>query len=176
MGAQPWEVAEASVIAMAELCKVKECQESMSKLIPEMFQACGNRRSDTQMISFCATVVRKLAEIVTILDKRYWKPHLDLEVVFTCLESDHPGARSAGEQCLRVLGRVLGPSILRGRVENYLPQYLQTHDAIMSGPGMPPTMGRVSSHSSFPIRPPFTSSQPMMMASRSSTGSYPSLG
>ena len=127
------------------------------------------------MISFCATVVRKLSEIVTILDKRYWKPHLELEVVFTCLESDHPGARSAGEQCLRVLGRVLGPSILRGRVENYLPQYLQTHDAIMAG--MLPAMGRVPSPSSFPIRAPFATSQPIMMAPpRTSQGSHPSLG
>ena len=168
-------MAEASVIALAELCKVKQCQESVSKLIPEMFQACHTRRSDTQMISFCATVVRKLAEIVTILDKRYWKPHLELEVVFTCLESDHPGARSAGEQCLRVLARVLGPSILRGRVENYLPQYLQTHDAIMSG--MPPAMGRGPSSFSFPVRAPFATSQPIMMAPPgTSSGSHPSLG
>ena len=174
--AQPWEVAEASVLAMAELCKVKQCHESVSKLIPEMFQSCRSRRSDTQTISFCATVVRKLAEIVTILDKRFWKPHLELEVVFTCLESDHPGARAAGEQCLRVLGRVLGPSILRGRVENYLPQYLQTHDAIMSGSGMPLPMGRVTASSPFPTRPPFASSQPLMMAPRASVGSHPSLG
>ena len=129
---EPWQVAEGSVHTVAELSKIKEHQQVVSSLLPDIFQSCQYKHYPCYL-QYCSTVCRRLAEIATNIDKRYFKPHLELSVIFVCLEGDSPPATAAAGDCLKTLGRILGPNILRGRVENFNPNWLPLHDRVMSG-------------------------------------------
>ena len=43
----------------------------------------------------------------------------NISYIFTSLDSQHGLAAAAAQQCLEQLGQMLGPNILRGRVEMY---------------------------------------------------------
>ena len=156
-----WERGEGCVHAVAELSKIKDQQGAVSSLLAEIFQSCQYRHFSSHL-QYCTTVCTKLNQIATNIDKRPLKPHLELEVIFLCLESDSPSARAAATDCLKTLSRILGPNILRGRVENLNPGLLGLHDSVMCGPGWGST-------------PPFLSSQPMAIPSANSSN-FTSLG
>ena len=161
-GPEPWQIAEACVHTVAELSKIKERQQMVSSLLPHVFQSCQYKHS--AHLQYCAAVCRRLPEIATNLDKRYFKPHLELEVIFVCLEADNPQASAAGRDCLQTLSRILGPNILRGRVENLDPALLPLHDRAMSGCPAQATLSR-----------PVAASQPIGIPRVNSCDS-PSLG
>ena len=156
-----WERGEGCVHSLAELSKIKDQQGAVSSLLAEMFQSCQYRDYPAHL-QYCTTVCTRLDQVATNMDKRHLKPHLELEVVFLCLEGDSPAARAAATDCLRTLSRILGPNILRGRVENLNPGLLGLHDRVMSGP--PPGLSR-----------PVLSSRPMAIPTANSSN-FTSLG
>jgi len=143
-GAEPWEVGEGCVHTVAELSKMREHQEVVSSLLADIFQSCEYRHYPSHL-QYCATVCRTLAQVATNLDKRHFKRHLQLDVIFLCLEGDSPAVRAAATDCLSTLSRVLGPNILRGRVENLNPNLLALHDSLMAGPACISSQARLSS-------------------------------
>ena len=161
-----WERGEGCVHAVAELSKIKDQQGAVSSLLADIFQSCQYRHFSSHL-QYCTTVCTNLTKIATNIDKRHLKPHLELEVIFLCLESDSPSARAAATDCLTTLSRILGPNILRGRVENLSPSLLGLHDSVMAGSGWGPTSPGLSR--------PFLSSQPMAIPSANSSN-FTSLG
>ena len=148
-----WELGEGCVHTVAELSKIKQQQAAVSSLLADIFQSCQYRHYPAHL-QYCTTVCRKLDQIATNIEKRHLKPHLELEVIFLCLEGSSPAARAAATDCLATLGRILGPNILRGRVENLNPGLLALHDSVMGGAGWgsppPPPAGLTPSLPSQP--------------------------
>ena len=169
---EPWEVAEGCVLAVAELSKHKDLQIQVSQLLPDMFDSCHYKHYPAHL-SYCTTCVNKFSQIISNMDKKYFKPFLEFDVIFYCIESDNNNARIAGEDCLRVLSKILGPNILRGRVENSNPNMLSTHDRVMSGVSFPKMSQNVSNPSVPSFRPP--QSQVLPIPSRG-TNSFSTLG
>ena len=123
---------EGAVLTVTELSKHKQHQEKISQLLP-LIQRCCHSRSKP-ISHFHITVVRCLTTMFTSLEKRWFKPHLDLEVILKCVagHESEVEARTVGQQCLMTLSRVMGPRILRGRVENMNnPLYLSLHDKLI---------------------------------------------
>ena len=169
---QPWEVAEGCVLALAELSKQKDLQIQVCQLLPDMFDSCHYKHYPAHL-SYCTTCVNKFSQIISNMDKKYFKPFLEFDVIFYCIESDNNNARIAGEDCLRVLSKILGPNILRGRVENSNPNMLSTHDRVMSGVSFPKMSQNLSNPSVPSFRPP--QSQVLPIPSRG-TNSFSTLG
>ena len=151
----------------------------MSQLLPVLFSSCHHKHYSNHP-SYFISVVSSLTTIVSSMEKKYFKSLLELDVIFMCLNSDNNNAKSAAEECLLVLSKVLGPNILRGRVENFNPQYVSSLDAIMP-PMMPSSAFRNSPFGPLTTVPQKLSystfgSSPMEIPSRNSPSCYPSLG
>ena len=144
---EPWELADGCVHAIAELARVKEFQGEVAKLLPLVSDACHHRHY-VMHLNFFSTVCGRLAEIGANVDKKNFKPYLEdfFDMIFYSLESENGLAVSAAEECICSLSKLLGPNILRGRVENYNPGCVIVHDRVVNGPGMSP--------SKFPPRSP----------------------
>ena len=87
------------------------------------------------------------------LGKRNFKPYLEefMEPLFYACESENLLARSAGEQTVQFLSGYLGPSILRGRVNNLgQPRYSAALERIMSAE-QPMEVGGESGGMSIPV-------------------------
>jgi len=136
---EPWELADGCVHAIAELSKIKDYQVQVSNLLPLVSDACHHKHY-VMHLNFFSTVCGRLAEIGENVDKKNFKPYLEnfFDMIFYSLECENGLAVSAAEECLKSLSKLLGPNILRGRVENYNPGFIAVHERVLNGPGMGP--------------------------------------
>jgi len=134
---EPWELADGCVHAVAELAKIKEYHADVSKMLPLVSDACHHKHY-VMHLNFFSTVCGRLAEIGASIEKKYFKPYLEdfFDVIFYSLESESGLTASAAEECLKSLSKLLGPNILRGRVENYNQGFVSLHDRVVNGPGI----------------------------------------
>lgn len=148
---EPWELADGCVHAVAELAKVKEYHVDVSNMLPLVSDACHHKHY-VMHLNFFSTVCGRLAEIGASIEKKYFKPHLEdfFDVIFYSLESESGLTASAAEECLISLSKLLGPNILRGRVENYNPGFVSLLDRMVNGPGI----GMRGEPSRFPPKSP----------------------
>jgi len=130
---EPWELADGCVHAIAELSKNRDFQCEVSNLLPFMSDACHYKHY-AMHLQFLSTVCGRLVEIGLNIDKRNFKPHVEdfFDMIFYCLESENGIACSAAEECIKSLSSLLGPNILRGRVENYNLGFLNLHDKVFN--------------------------------------------
>ena len=136
---EPWHGAEGAVLTVAEICRLKVCTVQCAQLLPIIFESCHYRQYDAHL-TYCTSVVNALTAIFKSMDKKYFKPYLEFDVIFICMESNHIPAKRASQDCLAVLSKVLGPNILRGRVENFNPNYVKYLDSLA-----PPSLGQFGS-------------------------------
>lgn len=75
------------------------------------------------LISFllfsCCPDPEQLPVIAKAVGKPAFKPHLDalLPQLAYSLSGDHQLSRSAAQECVAALAKLIGPNILRGRIE-----------------------------------------------------------
>ena len=133
---EPWELADGCVHAIAELVRVKEYQGEVLKMLPLVSDACHHKHY-VMHLNFFSTVCGRLAEIGASVEKKCFKPYLEdfFDMIFYSLECENGLAVSAAEECLHSLSKLLGPNILRGRVENYNPGFVTMLDRVLSGQG-----------------------------------------
>jgi len=148
---EPWELADGCVHAIAELARVKEYQGEVSKMLPLVSDACHHKHY-VMHLNFFSTVCGRLAEIGANVEKKNFKPYLEdfFDMIFYSLESENGLAVSAAEECINSLSKLLGPNILRGRVENYNQGFVNALDKVVNGPGI----GSSGQPSRFPPRSP----------------------
>ncbi|XP_023321414.1 uncharacterized protein LOC111696105 isoform X2 [Eurytemora carolleeae] len=138
---EPWELADGCVHLVGEIATIKECEEELDKLLSAVARVQEHKHYVNHLHLF-QTVCVRFAGIAKAVNKKILKPHLEefFDIIFYSLESENGLAEYAAEDCLNTLSTVLGPNILRGRIENYNPSYLSKLDNIrepMDGPGRP---------------------------------------
>lgn len=123
---EPWELADGCVYMLAELSSVSDLVPQISPFIPQLATA-SNFRHYTQHVTFLETLCKQLPFIAKGIGKRLFKSYLELffDAIFYSMTCDNALTTSAASQCLNQLSSFLGPSILRGRVEQYNPKYLE---------------------------------------------------
>ncbi|XP_075223588.1 uncharacterized protein LOC142325568 [Lycorma delicatula] len=127
---QPWERADGAVIFLAEVSEIKEAHSSVMQALPLVAEAC--RYQDyNQHVIFLETVCRHLPTFVKNLGAKQFKTKLDLfiDTLFTALTCENSLTSSAASQCLNQLGSIIGINILRARVNNHNPRYIEHLDA-----------------------------------------------
>ncbi|BFZ12449.1 hypothetical protein BsWGS_15488 [Bradybaena similaris] len=132
---EPWELADGCVNLLAELSHVPSVSVQVSKLIPVMAEACQTK-TYTHYPNFVETVCKQLPNLAKGLGKRPFKMYLEmfLDVIFEALDSDVALTSAAANQCIVELSLLLGPGIVRGRIENHNSLYLSRLDSV---PGLP---------------------------------------
>ncbi|PAA50692.1 hypothetical protein BOX15_Mlig006541g1, partial [Macrostomum lignano] len=118
--AEPWEIADGCVHLLAELCDLPELRPRLADLLPLLAKATTYRQF-AHHFALLESVLRRLPQVASGLGKPVFKRHLEafLEPVAYALEhrQDSQLAAAAAEDCLAGLARLLGPGILRGRIE-----------------------------------------------------------
>eukprot|EP00741_Cyanophora_paradoxa_P007650 tig00001164_g7399.t1 len=149
--AEPWEVSDGAVYLLREMAGV--APEEAATLLPRLAELPGLSHAAAHQ-RLAETVWAQLPTTARALGPRRLKPHLELflppllRTLSGPLFSTDP-ARVAAEACARELARVLGPSILRGRLALLGPDSVATWDRLFPCPdGVPGP----SAPSLFPVR------------------------
>ena len=134
---EPWERSDGSIYLMSELSQYYP--QEISKLFPSVIAALSHRQYSQHLI-FLETVCKQLPKIAKGIGKRLFKMHLEtfISFIFEAVTCDVQLTAAAGEDCLVQLGKFLGPSILRGRIEMYNDKYVALYDRILTQPVSPP--------------------------------------
>ncbi|XP_064602415.1 uncharacterized protein LOC135468221 [Liolophura sinensis] len=127
---EPWELADGCVHLVSEIANIPQYSSVLTELLPLVAQAASHKHY-TQHFQLLESICKQLPSIARGLGKRPFKQFIEffLNPVFYALTSDNALTSSAASQCLNQLSSFLGPNILRGRVEQYNPRYLEQLDA-----------------------------------------------
>ncbi|XP_031559428.1 uncharacterized protein LOC116295668 [Actinia tenebrosa] len=134
---EPWEITDGCICLVVELADNAKNHKEVVEVLPLIAKAAGYRHY-TQHPYLLETVCKQLPVLAKRLGKRMFKQYLELffESIFYSVTSDNNLTSVAASECLSLLGQLLGPSILRGRVEIYNPRFLTLLDQSMR-PGPP---------------------------------------
>jgi len=160
---EPWEAADGCLYLVCELSSIVALAQSLSELLPSIEEAARHRHY-TMHYHFLETLAKVLPVIGKGLGKKFFKPHIErfFDPLFYANENEnYLAASTASQDCFRQLAEFLGINILRGRVEQYNPNYSRQLEAIlqdtsghftgsghgnpmmMSHPSTPPSSGAI---------------------------------
>lgn len=127
---EPWEFADGCIHLVAVLSQNSTFSKQIIKFLSLISKAVSYRHY-THHLSILETLCQQLPNIARGIGKKAFKPYLEcfLDDIFYSLSSENALTSSAASQCLNQLSSFLGPSILRARVEQHNPQFLQQLDA-----------------------------------------------
>ncbi|XP_022785332.1 uncharacterized protein LOC111325729 [Stylophora pistillata] len=120
--AEPWERADGCVDLVAELSTNSKAHKEVITLLPLVAQA-AHYKHYTQHLHLLETVCTQLPFIAKGIGKNQFKRHFELFIdsIFYSLKSDNALTSTAASECLSQFSSLLGPSILRGRIEMHNP-------------------------------------------------------
>ncbi|XP_076321586.1 uncharacterized protein LOC143231011 [Tachypleus tridentatus] len=127
---EPWELADGCINLVGELAQIQNLTTKVLEFLPLVAEATSHRHY-TRHMCMLETLCKQLPVIARGVGKRHFKAHLEkfLDSVFYSLSCENLLISSAASDCLNQLSNYLGPSILRGRVEMYNPNYLRHLEA-----------------------------------------------
>ncbi|CAN8031412.1 unnamed protein product [Ixodes persulcatus] len=127
---EPWELADGCIHLVAELSQIPQASASVVQCVPTLAEAARHRHY-IHHVALLETLCKQLPNIVKGVGKRAFRPLLEpfLDSIFYSLSCENALTSSAASQCLNQLSSLLGPSILRARVEQWNPRYLEQLDA-----------------------------------------------
>lgn len=127
---QPWELADGCVYLLSEISQIPELSRPVFTALPLVGEACQYRHY-THHVVFLETVCKQLPLLAKGIGKKAFKSSVEefLDPIFYALECENALTSSAASQCLNQIGTLLGPSILRAKVERHNPKYLHHLDA-----------------------------------------------
>ncbi|KAK4314086.1 hypothetical protein Pmani_014616 [Petrolisthes manimaculis] len=127
---QVWERADGYVYLASELAGVPDAACEVTSCLPMVAEAVQHKHYAAH-ITLLETLCKTLPHLAKGLSKKVFKSqlHLFLDSIFYALECENGLTSSAACQCLTQLSQLLGPNILRGRVEEHNPSYLRALDA-----------------------------------------------
>ncbi|XP_072032350.1 uncharacterized protein [Amphiura filiformis] len=122
---EPWEFCDGCVQLLAELSSQQDLAAQVATILPAVANA-TRKQHYAQYVVLLETVCKSLPVIAKNIGKRHFKPNLEnfFDAIFHALSCDNALCSSAASLCLLELGQFLGPNILKGRVENYNPSYV----------------------------------------------------
>ncbi len=129
--AQPWEKSHGCVYLIGELTKQPVFHDRLAGYLPILAEAARHKHY-SQHLLYLETVVKYIPTIARNLGKKLFKAHLELllDPLFYALVCDSSQTRQAAADCIATLNTLLGRMIMRGRIEQHNPRYLQLYDHI----------------------------------------------
>ncbi|GBM98395.1 hypothetical protein AVEN_53774-1 [Araneus ventricosus] len=129
---EPWELADGCVHLVAELSQINELTSHICEIIPLLHEAASFKHY-THHVCLLESLCKQLPNLCKGIGKRHFKQFLEmfLEDIFYSLTCENILTSSAASQCLTLLSNMLGPNILRARIENLNPGYLKLMETSM---------------------------------------------
>ncbi|KAK3597150.1 hypothetical protein CHS0354_038078 [Potamilus streckersoni] len=126
---EPWELADGCINLVAEMSSQQKYAQKVSELLPLVSKAASFDHY-TQHVILKETLCNRLPHIGMALGKRFFNPQLELffDAIFDSLVCDNALTSAAANNCITELSKLLGPSILRGRLEQFNPRYVELLD------------------------------------------------
>ena len=134
---EPWEAADGCLYLMAELSHHKNLIEPVASLLPQVEEAARHRHY-TMHFHLLQSLAKVLPMLAKNLGKKYFKPHLERffdPLFYACDNDNYLAAASASQDCLRFLADFLGVNILKGRVEQYNPNFIPMLNQVLDSTG-----------------------------------------
>ena len=127
---EPWEMTDGCICLVAELASNPSAMKMVVECLPALSKAVGFRHY-AQYIQLLETFCSELPIIAKGIGKRSFKAYLEmfLDSLFEAHGSENNLTRTAATECFSQLSALLGPNILRGRIEQYSPVYLRKLDS-----------------------------------------------
>jgi hypothetical protein len=116
--AQPWERTDGAVRLFMELSDVQETKPELLAMVPKLSSATRKRNFEHHK-HLLETIFKCLPMIFRRLTKNKVKPYINdfLDALFYGLKSDMSLLKAASVECLQSFSLLLGPNILKGRIE-----------------------------------------------------------
>ncbi|GAB6021645.1 hypothetical protein CHUAL_004229 [Chamberlinius hualienensis] len=126
---QPWEITDGFVFLMSELALLPKVVRRIEKLLPLLSEVAGKRHFTHHYI-LLETICKQLPVIAKGVGKREFKRYAELffEPLFYSLSCENILTSAAANQSIVQLSQLLGPGIMRGRIELFNSSYLQKFD------------------------------------------------
>ncbi|CAL8126350.1 unnamed protein product [Orchesella dallaii] len=123
---QPWEFGDGCLYLIGDISPISECQSYLSSLIPKIIKA-AQARSFAQHVVLLETMCKIVPPLAKGIGKKPFKEFLALffEPIFYSIESETPQTAAAGKLCLQQLASMFGPNILKSRIEQFDPRFVQ---------------------------------------------------
>ena len=124
---EPWESVDGCVYLISEMSHVPAALSRVEQFIPVMIQS-AKFKHYTHYLHLLESINKVIPNIAKGLTKRIFKKYLEdlFDIIFESVSCESALTKSAAIDCLEFLNRFLGPSILKGRVEQYNPHHIQT--------------------------------------------------
>ena len=118
---QPWEITDGFVLLLGEISSVNDLKAKIDNSVTILFAKVFNYKHFTHHPKLFTTCYKVLAALFTNMGKMYTKRTLEmfLDGLFYGLSIDNKLAQCAAEDCFTTIAKIIGPNILKGRVENY---------------------------------------------------------
>lgn len=128
---EPWELADGCIYLLGELAMIGGPALSVVTEILPLLAEVSKLRHYSNHLQLLENLCKILPIIGTNVGKKYTKSIVQdfFDPIFYALESENALTSSAASQCLNTLSSLIGPSILRAKVQSYNPSYLHHLDA-----------------------------------------------
>lgn len=127
---EPWEISDGAIHLLNELSAI--CPKEMAKRIPqlaELARVSGFHHADClrETIYIC------LPSIMRNVGKPICKMNLEFfyDGLFKTFKESKPNLANAAKECIKDLGKFIGPTILKGRLKEYRPEYAETYELLL---------------------------------------------
>ena len=136
---EPWEAVDGCVYLISEMSHFPAALSRVEHFIPIMIKA-AHHKHYTHYLHLLESINKVIPNMAKGLTKRVFKKYLEdlFEIIFESVSCESALTQSAAMDCLQFLNGFLGPSILRGRVEQYNPHYVSTLEKCFRTAGGPP--------------------------------------
>lgn len=128
--AEPWQSSDGAIYLLNELCAISP--KGAAKYLPqvaELTSVSGFHHADCLK----ETIYSCLPGIMKNLGKPLCKQNLELfyDELFKAIKGSRHGLASAARECVREIGKFIGPSILKGRLNEHRPEYAEEYESML---------------------------------------------
>ena len=134
---EPWELADGCIYVISEMAHYEKAHTHVQSSMSLITDA-SHLKHYTHHLHLFETINKVLPVIAKGLGKRIFKQYLEgfFDMIFYSLMSENALTKLSATECLQSLSHLLGPNILKGRVEQYCSAYVNLLDRITTGAPM----------------------------------------
>eukprot|EP01135_Chromosphaera_perkinsii_P009593 Nk52_evm43s1810 gene=Nk52_evmTU43s1810 len=131
---EPWELSDGYIYLLRGVSE--NFPEEMLPFVPDVAKLAALRQF-THHYNLLETIWKSLPVIASNVGKKKFKQYLEpfLESIFYSINSDNQLAAHAARMCLVKLAHMIGPSIMKGRVDMLNPNFVAEYENIMATEG-----------------------------------------
>jgi hypothetical protein len=128
---EPWQSSDGALYLLTELCEI--CPKEVGKYLPqvaELTTISGFHHADCLK----ETIYECLPKMFRGVGKSVCKMNLELfyDGLFRAIKESKHNLASIAKECIKDIGKFIGPNILKGRLKEYREEYAKEYEQMMN--------------------------------------------